>query len=347
MTRPLVAVLCCALVGCVLEPVPENTLAGTLVLSPERLALLEEAQAEPPGEHPEGRFGVDMECQDGEQVVRARSWLDAEGRGLFEIVLPPGTQPEPWTCSFSAPAVVFGDCGDGRCPYDTRFAVGTLRTCDEESGVLFSWDGTSRWLGEVVADGTDACAAAPNQDAHGLADVGSAELAQLALDAPTWCGTVTLTEAIDSLLGTAVGWSPYLCFRLFSFGGEDFVQAGAYRGIELGERFVGCPLLGPIGWKVLVAADDTVGFTSRPPSLGNGDIEGTGINLSAVLWEGSGGMQGRFLLSAWSGVFDGEAQPGVPGGMVLETSGPMVDIGAVDIPPWLLRDSVDGCTIED
>ena len=144
--------------GCVLDAVPENTLAGTLRLTEERLALLEAVQPVPPEESPTDRFRVDLECQDGAQVIVSSASLDKTGVGAFEVVIPPAAEPTPWSCSFSAPGSIEVDCVTGQCAVDTRFALGTLRACVErQEGLLFSWDGDSRWLDDVVADGYDAC----------------------------------------------------------------------------------------------------------------------------------------------------------------------------------------------
>lgn len=339
--RALLLLALLGLTSCVLPAVPENMLAGTLVLTADRLALLEDVQPVAPGDDPQGRFAVDLVCQDGDQLLRSETWLDADGTGLFEILIPQASQPEPWTCSFSARGTVEAQCLEGPCDYDTRFALGTLRSCDSESGVLFSWNGASRWLGDVLADGTDACVFASDGVS---AEVLAYDDTAVEMDAVTWCGSVTVSESIDEELGAAVGWSPFLCYRLVTVDGEDFVSAAAYRGLELGQDQVGCPIFGPLGWKVAVQVDDALGFTSRAPSLENPDLGGTNLGLSAVLWEQSVGMEGRFILSAWSGTFgEGPIATGVPGGMVLQTSGPMSNLGVVDIPAVLLRDSTDGC----
>ena len=343
--RLLVCVVALVTAGCVLDAIPENTLAGNLTLTAERLALLEAIQ---PTGTVDGRFAVDLECKDGSQVILARSYLDETGVGVFEIVIPASDQPQPWSCNFSAPGTVKYDCVQGQCDFDTRFGLGTLRACDADRlGFVFSWDGESQWLDDVVADGYDACVSLDDPEVDNESLVYDFE--PLTLDAVTWCGNVTVRQSIDSGLGTAVGWSPFLCYRLYSFGGEEFVEAAAYRGIELGTEKTGCPLIGPLSWRVIAQDDGALGFTSRPPGLNNPSYAAQ-FDLDAVLWDKSErGPEGSFALTAWAGGFTGgiqEFDEGVPGGMVLETSGPMVPLGLVDIPTMLLRDTLEGCADE-
>lgn len=350
LTRLLACIAALISSGCVLEAIPANTLAGTITLTAERLALLEAAQPDPPtdttSDAETGRFVVDLECQDGTQVIVTHTYLDVTGVGLFEVVIPAASEPALWSCSFSAPGGVLDEgCAAGGCEVQTRFALGTLRACDaDQEGLLFGWDGASRWLDDVVADGYDACFSLDDPDVQAESLI--YDFATLELDATTWCGNVTVTQSIGSSLGDAVGWAPFLCYRLYSFGGEEYVEAAIYRGIELGTEKTGCPFIPPLSWRVVAQTDGATGFTSRPEWLEN-PIYVADLDLSAVVWEQVGrGPEGSFVLTAWDGAFSTDPEQfdaGVPGGLVMETSGPMVALGLVDIPPMLLRDSLEGC----
>ena len=118
------------------------------------------------------------------------------------------------------------------------------------------------------------------------------------------------------------------------------MHAAIYRGIEQGTALSGCPLLPPVLWRAQVQQDEAISFSTRPAELNNPDL-GVDLDLLGVLWaRTTRGPEGTFSLTTWN---ETAPEEGEPGGMVLETAGPMVPLDALTLPEVLFRASANGC----